>query len=285
MCRTGPRWRVWAGIRPWRRSPRGRRAARRSTPSSHGQEFPLAEPGMLTFAWRGPAERVHLVRWIHGGGDRLPFVQLAGTDLWLLRVPVEDGGRFEYKLAIGLHGQERLIVDPLEPGAGGRSVRGELGRAHPGLRAAGMEPAARGAGGADRDDRRREPGLRRGARGARLSAGGARSAAELSAGGGARRRRLRHLCRPAGGARQPDGGGRDPAGDRGAGADARPPGRIFRRPAAFGVPGRRPPAGARRALARSRRRRGSGCCSARASGRWPRWSRRSAIPASSAGWC
>ena len=53
---------------------------------------------MLTFAWRGQAEQVHLVRWIHGGGDRLPFVQLAGTDLWLLRLPVEDGGRFEYKL-------------------------------------------------------------------------------------------------------------------------------------------------------------------------------------------
>ena len=85
----------------------------------HGQEFPLAEPGMLTFAWRGPAERVDLVRWIHGGGDRLPFVQLAGTDLWLLRVPVEDGGRFEYKLAIGLHGQERLVVDPLNPARAG----------------------------------------------------------------------------------------------------------------------------------------------------------------------
>ena len=85
----------------------------------HGQEFPLAEPGMLTFAWRGPAEQVHLVRWIHGGGDRLPFVQLAGTDLWLLRLPVEDGGRFEYKLAIGRHGQEQLIVDPLNPARAG----------------------------------------------------------------------------------------------------------------------------------------------------------------------
>ena len=67
----------------------------------HGQEFPLAEPGTLTFAWRGAADHVHLVRWIHGGGDRRPFAQLAGTDLWLLRLPVEDGGRFEYKLAIG----------------------------------------------------------------------------------------------------------------------------------------------------------------------------------------
>ena len=85
----------------------------------HGQEFPLAEPGTLTFAWRGAADHVDLVRWIHGGGDRRPFAQLAGTDLWLLRLPVEDGGRFEYKLAIGRHGQEALIVDPLNPARAG----------------------------------------------------------------------------------------------------------------------------------------------------------------------
>ena len=78
-------------------------------------EFPLAEPGMLTFAWRGQADHVHLVRWIHAGADRRPFVQLAGSALWLLRLPVEDGGRFEYKLAVGRHGHEELIVDPLNP--------------------------------------------------------------------------------------------------------------------------------------------------------------------------
>ena len=49
-----------------------------------GQEFPLAEPGMVTFAFRGEAEHVHLVRWIHGGVDRLPFARLGETDLWLL---------------------------------------------------------------------------------------------------------------------------------------------------------------------------------------------------------
>ena len=83
------------------------------------QEFPLAEPGMLTFAWRGEADHVHLVRWIHGGGNRLPFVRLRDTDLWLLRLPVEDGGRFEYKLGVARGGDEELTVDPLNPARAG----------------------------------------------------------------------------------------------------------------------------------------------------------------------
>jgi enterochelin esterase family protein len=101
-----------------------------------GQEFPLAEPGVLTFAWRGHADHVHLVRWIHGGADRLPFARLGGTDLWLLRLPVEDGGRFEYKLAIGRGGGEELVLDPLNPARAGdpfgeNSVAGTLGYERP----------------------------------------------------------------------------------------------------------------------------------------------------------
>ena len=189
-----------------------------------GQEFPLAEPGTLTFAWRGAAEHVDLVRWIHGGADRRPFAQLAGTDLWLLRLPVEDGGRFEYKLAVGRHGQRGAGSSiRCNPARAGRSVRRELGGAHARLRAAGVEPAARRAGGADRDDRGREPGLRRGARacGSTCRPGTIRSGryplVVVHDG-----ERLRHLRRPAGGARQPDRRRRDPAGDRGAGADPRP---------------------------------------------------------------
>ena len=101
-----------------------------------GQDFPLAEPGNLTFAWRGHADHVHLVRWIHGGADRLPFARLGGTELWLLRVAVEDGGRFEYKFAIGREGSEALVLDPLNPARAGdpfgeNSVAGTLGYERP----------------------------------------------------------------------------------------------------------------------------------------------------------
>jgi len=78
-------------------------------------EFPLVEPGAATFAWRGAADHVDLVRWIHAGGERARFERVPGTELWLLRLPVTDGGRFEYKLAIGRHGGEELILDPLNP--------------------------------------------------------------------------------------------------------------------------------------------------------------------------
>lgn len=101
-----------------------------------GQEFPLAEPGMLTFAWWGEADHVHLVRWIHAGADRRPFERVGASDLWLLRLAVEDGGRFEYKLAVGRHGHEELSVDPRNPARAGdpfgeNSVAGTLGYERP----------------------------------------------------------------------------------------------------------------------------------------------------------
>jgi enterochelin esterase-like enzyme len=78
-------------------------------------QFPLTEPGAVIFAWQGKADGVELVRWIHGGADRQRFSQLAGTELWLLRLAVENGGRFEYKLAIWRSGREYLITDPHNP--------------------------------------------------------------------------------------------------------------------------------------------------------------------------
>src|SRR3954447_5915659 len=80
-----------------------------------GREFPLTEPGAATFAWRGAADHVDILRWIHAGGDRARFERVLGTDLWLLRGLVPARGRYEYKLAIGRHGGEEWILDPLNP--------------------------------------------------------------------------------------------------------------------------------------------------------------------------
>jgi enterochelin esterase-like enzyme len=80
-----------------------------------GTDFPLVEPGAATFVFRGPAERVDILRFIHGTADRETMVRLPGTDLWLARLPVADGARFEYKLAVTNDGHEAWIVDPLNP--------------------------------------------------------------------------------------------------------------------------------------------------------------------------
>ena len=101
-----------------------------------GQAFPLVEPGWATFAFRGAADHVDLLRWIHGTADRRGFSRVADTYLWLLRLPVEDGGRFEYKLAIGHDGREDWILDPLNPARaedpfGQNSVARTLGYSRP----------------------------------------------------------------------------------------------------------------------------------------------------------
>ena len=83
------------------------------------QAFPLVEPGAATFVYRGAAQQVSLLRFIHAGIDRQTFLHLPGTDLWLLRLPVEDAGRFEYKLAVSREAREDWIVDPLNPARAG----------------------------------------------------------------------------------------------------------------------------------------------------------------------
>ncbi|MEM8855849.1 MAG: alpha/beta hydrolase-fold protein [Pseudomonadota bacterium] len=82
-------------------------------------QFPIIEPGRATFAWRGEADWVALVRWIHAGVDRNPFARVPGTDLWLLQLPVEDGGRFENKIAIGRDGNEAWTLAPFNPARAG----------------------------------------------------------------------------------------------------------------------------------------------------------------------
>ena len=78
-----------------------------------GNRFPLVETGFVTFAWVGHADCISLLRWILGGVDRLEFSRIPDTPLWLLRVAVENNGRFEYKLGVLVNGDEQWINDPL----------------------------------------------------------------------------------------------------------------------------------------------------------------------------
>ncbi len=113
-----------------------------------GHAFPLVEPGWATFAFRGEAGQVDMLRWIHGGADRRGFERVPGTDLWLLRLAVEDAGRFEYKLAVAHDGREEWILDQLNPARaedpfGQNSVARTLGYAQPEWSAPRGAPAGR----------------------------------------------------------------------------------------------------------------------------------------------
>lgn len=80
---------------------------------------PLREPGALTFVWCGGAEGVELLRWIHAGIDRHTFTRHPNSDLWSLRLPAQDNGRFEYKLSVRHAEGEEWILDPLNPDRAG----------------------------------------------------------------------------------------------------------------------------------------------------------------------
>lgn len=82
-------------------------------------DLPLIEPGAATFVWHGGAKHVELLRWIHAGVDRRPFRKVPDTSLWLLRIPVEDRGRFEYKLNIRRADHDEWVLDPLNPARAG----------------------------------------------------------------------------------------------------------------------------------------------------------------------
>ena len=78
-------------------------------------EAPLVDPWSLTFLFHGSADAVYLVRFIHGGPGGLPLTRIEGTDLWHVRLPVEPGARFEYKLDVVRGGHGEWITDPLNP--------------------------------------------------------------------------------------------------------------------------------------------------------------------------
>ncbi|WP_419161739.1 alpha/beta hydrolase [Candidatus Palauibacter sp.] len=78
-------------------------------------EFPLAEPPLYTFVYRGPAEGVRLRHWVHGLQTSAPFRRIAGTDLWCYTVELPDESRVEYKIEVLRHGRAEWVQDPLNP--------------------------------------------------------------------------------------------------------------------------------------------------------------------------
>jgi len=80
-----------------------------------GQAFPLVEGRTVTFAYRGPADRVLLHHWIHGLPSAQPFERVDGTDVWFLVLELPPRSRVEYKLEIAQGSVHRLIRDPLNP--------------------------------------------------------------------------------------------------------------------------------------------------------------------------
>jgi len=77
------------------------------------QDFPLVEPGNVTFVYRGSADEVILRRWISGFNTALPMQLLDGTDLWVLTMDLPQGSRFEYKFEVVRNGERELLLDAL----------------------------------------------------------------------------------------------------------------------------------------------------------------------------
>jgi enterochelin esterase family protein len=76
-------------------------------------DFPLVEPGFVTFVYRGAADEVILRRWISGHSTAQPLECLNGTDLWALTMDLPDVSRFEYKFEVISQGVRRLVLDEL----------------------------------------------------------------------------------------------------------------------------------------------------------------------------
>jgi len=74
-------------------------------------DFPLVEPGNVTFVYRGTADEVILRRWISGFNTALPMQALDGTDLWALTMELPPGSRFEYKFEVVRNGERELLLD------------------------------------------------------------------------------------------------------------------------------------------------------------------------------
>jgi enterochelin esterase family protein len=76
-------------------------------------DFPLVEPGNVTFVYRGAADEVILRRWISGFNTALPMQRIDGSELWVLTMDLPPGSRFEYKFEVVRNGGRELLLDEL----------------------------------------------------------------------------------------------------------------------------------------------------------------------------
>ena len=99
--------------------------------------FPLVRGELVTFVFRGHADRVAVRHWIFGLPSSIPMHRIDGTDLWYCLMEFPRGSRIEYKFGVTRGGFEKWVHDPLNPNVaadpfGGNSV----------VRSAGFRPPA-----------------------------------------------------------------------------------------------------------------------------------------------
>ena len=78
-------------------------------------DIPLVYREGVTFLYRGEADAVFLRMFISGLPATQPLGRVAGTDLWLLRLTLPAGSRFEYKFEVQRGGTSDWLTDPLNP--------------------------------------------------------------------------------------------------------------------------------------------------------------------------
>ena len=78
-------------------------------------QFPVVDPGGVTFVYRGEADAVRLRCWIDGLPASQSFERVDQADVWVLRIELPENSRIEYKLAVVSQGREDWILDPLNP--------------------------------------------------------------------------------------------------------------------------------------------------------------------------
>jgi enterochelin esterase-like enzyme len=78
-------------------------------------DIPLVDRDGVTFLYRGAADAVLLRMFVSGLPAAQPLARVAGSDLWLLRLGMPAGSRFEYKFEVERAGASEWLIDPLNP--------------------------------------------------------------------------------------------------------------------------------------------------------------------------